>query len=64
MKDPLRKEEPFEKEDIITLIQKEVEGNPEATSIEISKKLRIPFTIVEMIRRNHKRSILIQSSTL
>jgi hypothetical protein len=41
----------LKKEDIILLIQKEVEENPQATSIDISKKHRIPFTIVEMLRR-------------
>ncbi|MEX6702945.1 hypothetical protein ABS315_25675 [Peribacillus frigoritolerans] len=47
----------MKKEDIIPLIQKELEGNPQATSIEISKKHRIPFTIVEMLRRRIEKKL-------
>lgn len=38
------------KEDILIFIQKEFEENPEATSIDISKKYKIPLTIVEAFR--------------
>ncbi|HDR4464906.1 MULTISPECIES: hypothetical protein [Bacillus] len=41
----------MKKDDIITLIQKELEKNPQATSIDISKKHRIPFIIVEILRK-------------
>jgi len=41
----------LKEEDIITLIQKELEENPQATSICISKKYHIPFKIIEIFRR-------------
>ncbi|MEX6702941.1 hypothetical protein ABS315_25655 [Peribacillus frigoritolerans] len=47
----------MKKEDIITLIQKEVEENSQATSIEISKKHRIPFTIIEVFRRKIEKKM-------
>ncbi|MBJ7986917.1 MULTISPECIES: hypothetical protein [Bacillus] len=40
----------MKKEDFITLVQKELEEHPQATSIDISKKKQIPFKIVEIIR--------------
>lgn len=40
----------MKREDIITLIQKELDENPKATSMDISKKYRIPFKIVEIFR--------------
>lgn len=47
----------MKKEDIITLIQKEVEGNPEVTNIDISQKYRIPFIIVNMFRRKFEKNM-------
>ncbi|WP_158606781.1 hypothetical protein [Paenibacillus ginsengarvi] len=41
----------MKEEDIIALIQKEVKENPQVRSIEITKKHRIPFAVVEMFRR-------------
>jgi hypothetical protein len=41
----------LKKEDIINVIQKELGENSQVKSIEISKKYRIPFTIVEMFKR-------------
>jgi hypothetical protein len=46
------------KADIIALIQKEVEENPHAASIEIAKKHRIPVTMVEMFRRKLAKQTL------
>ncbi|MDR4985918.1 hypothetical protein [Bacillus cereus] len=36
--------------DILISIQKELEENPQATSLYISQKYRIPFIIVEIFR--------------
>jgi hypothetical protein len=44
------------KEDIFIIIQKEFEDNPEATSIDISIKHKIPLTIVEMFRRKIEKT--------
>ncbi|MBF7148071.1 hypothetical protein [Bacillus toyonensis] len=40
----------MKKEDILISIQKELEENSQATSLDISKKHRIPFIIVEIFR--------------
>ncbi|MGS0479784.1 hypothetical protein [Bacillus cereus] len=40
----------MKKEGILISIQKELEENPQATSLDISKKYRIPFIIVEIFR--------------
>ncbi|MCU5226736.1 MULTISPECIES: hypothetical protein [Bacillus cereus group] len=40
----------MKKKDILISIQKELEENPKATSLDISKKYRIPFIIVEIFR--------------
>ncbi|MEX6702936.1 hypothetical protein ABS315_25625 [Peribacillus frigoritolerans] len=47
----------MKKEDILIFIQKEFEENPEATSIDISKKYKIPLTIVEMFRRKIEKNM-------
>ncbi|MBJ8107628.1 MULTISPECIES: hypothetical protein [Bacillus cereus group] len=40
----------MKKKDILVSIQKELEENPQTTSLDISKKYRIPFIIVEIFR--------------
>ena len=45
----------MKEEDIITLIQKELEENPQTTSTNISKKYHIPFKIIEIFRRRIAR---------
>ncbi|MCR8861252.1 hypothetical protein [Bacillus pseudomycoides] len=40
----------MKKKDILVSIQKELRENPQATSLDISKKYRIPFIIVEIFR--------------
>jgi hypothetical protein len=47
----------LKKANIIALIQKEVEENPHVASIEISKKHRIPVTIVEAFRRSLSKKL-------
>ena len=41
----------MKKEELMSVIQKELEGNPQTTSIDISKKHRIPLTAVHLLRR-------------
>ncbi|WP_158302006.1 hypothetical protein [Paenibacillus mesophilus] len=48
----------MKKEDVIALIQKEVEENPQVTSIEISKKYGIPFYTVEIVRSRLAKNVM------
>ena len=49
----------MKKEELMSVIQKELEGNPQTTSIDISKKHRIPLTAVHLLRRiAEKRSVV------
>lgn len=44
-------------EDVRYIIHKELEENPETTSLAISKKYRISFIIVEMFKRRIERKL-------
>jgi hypothetical protein len=44
----------LKKEDIQAIMEKELEQNPEITSIDMAKKHRIPFSIVELLKRKIK----------
>ena len=44
----------LKKEEIQAIIEKELEQNPEITSIDMAKKHRIPFPIVELLKRKIK----------
>lgn len=47
----------MKKDDMMALIQKELEEHPQVTSIEIAKKHRIPFHIVQIFRNKIERKI-------
>ncbi|NUK29473.1 hypothetical protein HT574_04980 [Parageobacillus sp. VR-IP] len=44
----------MKKAEIQTIIEKELEQNPEITSNDIAKKHRIPLVIVELLKRKIK----------
>lgn len=44
------------KEDIYSILQKEWEENPETTSIDIAKKHKLPFLVIEAFKKGIKKA--------